>query len=275
MFQWVSRTHVRHQCSGHSAQVFPLQRSKDARSAGIAVHTVSLCCCGDAATSRARQVLAQHAPSCCCLKRHLSLTLEVDPLGQAGKWALLLVCDPSAQFCSLLPRGVPNTVLIFSIRLSFQHLLGCDNASYSSWKSCISLGAKLISLFGIIQSFLPFLMLWTSSGQIMEIMVATRSAWVRLKSSSWEASTRSISTCVVLWAQSQCYYCCTWLHKCNNIEYSAAFHAGGVQSRQTRAQTRTMDLTSGQVFLRETRHFLHLQVIKMLIILFGFWPHVL
>lgn len=104
MFQWVSRTHVRHQCSGHSAQVFPLQRSKDAHSAGIAVHTISLCCCGDAATSRARQVLAQRAPSCCCLKRHASLTMEVDPLGQAGKWALLLVCDPSAQFCRSFPE---------------------------------------------------------------------------------------------------------------------------------------------------------------------------
>lgn len=156
MFQWVSRTHVRHQCSGHSAQVFPLQRSKDAHSAGIAVHTVSLCCCGDAATSRARQVLAQHAPSCCCLKRHdLS-----DPGGRSsgtgrelspaiGLWSISTVL-------SLHPRGVPNTVLIFIIRLSFQHLLGCDNASYSSWKSCISLGAKLISLFGIIQSFPPF-----------------------------------------------------------------------------------------------------------------------
>lgn len=153
MFQWVSRTHVRHQCSGHSAQVFPLQRSKDAHSAGIAVHTVSLCCCGDAATSRARQVLAQRAPSCCCLKRHATLTVEVDPLGQAGKCVWFVIHQHSSV---APPRGVPNTVLIFIIWLSFQHLLGCDNASYSIWKSCISLGAKLISLFGIIQSFPPF-----------------------------------------------------------------------------------------------------------------------
>lgn len=73
MLQWVTHRHVRHQCSGHSAQVFPLKRCKDAHLAGTVVYNVSLCCCGDAATLRARQVLAQHAPSCWCLKQHAIL----------------------------------------------------------------------------------------------------------------------------------------------------------------------------------------------------------
>lgn len=81
MLQWVTHRHVRHQCSGHSAQVFPLKRCKDAHLAGTVVYNVSLCCCGDAATLCARQVLAQHAPSCWCLKQHASLALEGDPLG--------------------------------------------------------------------------------------------------------------------------------------------------------------------------------------------------
>lgn len=144
MFQWVTHRHVRHQCSGRSAQVFPLKRCKDARLAGTAVHNVSLCCCGGAATSRGRPVVAQHAPSCLCLKPHASLTLEVDPVGQAGKWALLLVCDLSAQFCRSFPED-------FQTPFSF---LSSDSApsiylaltTYLSRTSGVSLWAKLTKL---------------------------------------------------------------------------------------------------------------------------------
>lgn len=113
MFQWLTHRHVRYHCSGHSAQVFPLKRRKESPLAGTAVHTVSLCCRGDAATWRARQVLTQHAS----ILLVFGATRLSDPGGRSsGKWALLLVCDPSARLCRRFPEPFQTPFSFLSSR---------------------------------------------------------------------------------------------------------------------------------------------------------------
>lgn len=241
MFQWVTHRHVRHQCSGHSAQVFPLKRCKDARSsttsASVAVETaVYVTCAAGSGPTRSVLLLFEATrlsdpggPSC-------GAGRKMSPV--SGLWSVSTVLW-------LLPRGVPNTILLFIIRLSLQHLLVCENASCSPWniRSCISLCAKLTKLLMEVWKLSPklspiwnkFLYLESFSlsplfffNAVDQLRTDNSGLWlVWLKSSSWEPSTRSFSSCVVLWAQSQCYCCCTWFHKCNNIEYSAASPAGG------------------------------------------------
>lgn len=70
IFQWVTRRHVRHQCSGRSAQVFPLQRC-----VGLPLPWRHASLSGSGPT---RPVFR------CRVKRRASLTLEVHPPGQAG-----------------------------------------------------------------------------------------------------------------------------------------------------------------------------------------------
>lgn len=65
-----------------------------------------------------------------------------DPRGrsfgtQAGKWVLLLVCDLSALFHhSSLRISEHSSFCHLWFREEFRLLLFCDDAKYTSWKSC-------------------------------------------------------------------------------------------------------------------------------------------
>lgn len=121
--------------------MFPLKRCKDPHLAGTAGHTVSLCCCGDTATSRALQVLAQHAP----ILLVFEATHLPDPGGRSSGtgrgnepcyW--FVICQQSSVAPSQR-RSKHHSHFYHPT----QHRLDCGNASYLS---CISLCAKLTKL---------------------------------------------------------------------------------------------------------------------------------